>query len=855
MGEREERTVLVDGSMLQEYQQDITGNSSLVIVDKNGINEYDLAELQDGIYTFGRNDNNSICLNSSIVSGNHGDIYLQHGNLYIRDNHSSNGSYIAYGTQFVQMVPEQYYGGDGRDMIVRLGTNHSMDGIDPVLILYNGRQKEGRWKTYSLHEGDNSIGRSNDCDIRIKNVAVSRYHAGVRKVNNQYYLFDNGSTNGVFVNGNRIIKPYCLSNKDIFTILNTTFIYDGNVLYYKVNAEGIALEIHNLNKDVPAKGGKKTILDKVSLSIHPNEFVAIIGGSGAGKTTLMTAMSGFDSKVTGQVYCNGTNLREHFQTLKNIIGFVPQQDIIYENITLKKMLYYTAKMKMPQDTSKQEIEERIEEVLGMVELSEHKDTYIRRLSGGQKKRASIAVELLANPGLFFLDEPTSGLDPGTEEHLMRTLSRLSKEQEKTIVMVTHTINNLDLCDKVIIMGYGGRLCYCGSPAGIKDFFQTDDLVKVYDIITADPKGWEARFKMSGINQVKEHAVQSDGETIKPRKVNGFAQLGILVRRYTTLIMNDMQRLALIFGQPLIIGLLLTLVAGPDIYEKFTETQSILFTLMSGGIWMGLLNTIQEVNKERVILKREYMGNLKLPVYMLSKYIVQGVISLIQAVILVVTFVLVKGTPNCKGVIISNATAEMIVLIFLTIYASAGMGLLLSSITKSADRAMAIAPFVLIIQLIFSGILFELTGATDKISYVTFSRWAMESVGSTCDLNELEPPGQEESDSVEEQFDDLVATCNDAIAEMQDAYDEQINELQDAVETYSALANNPQTFEEYTSEPQTIEAEYEPAETEDNKMYVRSKARTVRSWLILYGSTFLCAGISVLVLRKLKDEQR
>lgn len=855
MGDRDERTVLFDESMLQQYQKNTTDKSSLVIVDGNGIKEYDLTKFQDGSYTFGRSENNSIRLNSGIVSGNHGDIYLQQGRFYVRDNHSSNGSYIAYGTQFIQMTPEQYYGGDGRDMIIRLGTNHSMDGIDPVLFLYNGRQKDGRWKTYSLHDGDNSIGRAADCDIRIKNVAVSRYHAGIRKVQNQYYVFDNGSTNGVFVNGSRIVKPYCLSNKDIFTILNTTFIYDGDVLYYKVNPEGIALEIHDLNKDVPAKGGKKTILDKVSLSIQPNEFVAIIGGSGAGKTTLMTAMSGFDSKVTGQVYCNGTNLRENFQTLKNIIGFVPQQDIIYENITLKKMLYYTAKMKMPQDTSNAEIDERIEEVLGMVELSEHKDTYIRRLSGGQKKRASIAVELLANPGLFFLDEPTSGLDPGTEEHLMRTLSKLSKEQEKTIVMVTHTINNLDLCDKVIIMGYGGRLCYCGSPAGIKDFFRTDDLVKVYDIITADPKGWETKFRMSGINPVNAHASQEGGEPIKPRKVNGFVQLGILTRRYTTLIMNDMQRLALIFGQPLIIGLLLTLVAGTGIYEKFTETQSILFTLMSGGIWMGLLNTIQEVNKERVILKREYMGNLKLPIYMLSKYIVQGVISLIQAVILVVTFVLVKGTPSCKGVIISNATVEMIVLIFLTIYASAGMGLLLSSITKSADRAMAIAPFVLIIQLIFSGILFELTGATDKISYVTFSRWAMESIGSTCNLNELEPPGQEESDSVEEQFDDLVATCNDAIAEMQEAYDAQINELQDAVETYSALANNPQTFEEYTSEPQTIEAEYEAAETEENKMYVRSKARTARSWLILYGSTFLCAGISVLVLRKLKDEQR
>ena len=854
MGDNE-RTVLFDEQMLEQYQRDKSSKSSLVIVDRNGIKEYDLSQFEDGAYTFGRNENNSIPLNSSIVSGNHGEIYIQGGQFFIKDNASSNGSYIAYGTQFVQMTSNQYYGGNGKDMIIRLGTNQSMDGIDPVLLLYTARQANGRWKTFELKAGDTSIGRAENCDIRLKNVAVSRYHAGVRNANGQYYVFDNGSTNGVFVNGSRIQKSYHLSNKDIFTVLNTTFIYDGNVVYYKVNPEGIALEIHDLNKDVPAKGGKKTILDKVSLSIEPNEFVAIIGGSGAGKTTLMTAMSGFDSKVTGRVYCNGTNLRENFQTLKNIIGFVPQQDIIYENITLKKMLYYTAKMKMPEDTSTAEIDARIEEVLGMVELSEHKDTYIRRLSGGQKKRASIAVELLANPGLFFLDEPTSGLDPGTEEHLMRTLSKLSKEQEKTIIMVTHTINNLDLCDKVIIMGYGGRLCYCGSPAGIKDFFQTDDLVKVYDIITADPKGWESRFRMSGINQVSEHAAESNGEAIKPRKVNGFTQLGILVRRYTTLIMNDMQRLALIFGQPLIIGLLLTLVAGPDIYQKFTETQSILFTLMSGGIWMGLLNTIQEVNKERVILKREYMGNLKLPVYMLSKYIVQGVISLVQAVILVVTFVLVKGTPSCKGVIISNATIEIIVLIFLTIYASAGMGLLLSSITKSADRAMAIAPFVLIIQLIFSGILFELTGATDKISYVTFSRWAMESIGSTCDLNELEPPGQEESDSVEEQFDDLVATCNDAIAEMQEAYDEQINELQDAVETYSALANNPQTFEEYTSEPQAIEAEYEAAETEDNKMYVRSKAKTVRSWLILYGSTFLCAGISVLVLRKLKDEQR
>ena len=599
------------------------------------------------------------------------------------------------------------------------------------------------------------------------------------------------------------------------------------------------------------------VLKGISFQVAEGEFVGIMGKSGCGKTTLLKTLGMIDKPTDGTIKFMGEDTSELYgDKLADIrnskIGFIFQDFYLMDSLSVEENIM------LPMIISKQNINKMIAEAKKYAEQFqiEHllkKNPY--ELSGGEKQRVAICRALINNPDLILADEPTGNLDSKSGKIVIDALNKISSEYKKTIVMVTHTINNLDLCDKVIIMGYGGRLCYCGSPAGIKDFFHTDNLVKVYDIITADSKGWETQFKMSGINAVSGQVRESNGEAIKPRTVSGFAQLGILVRRYTTLIMNDVQRLALIFGQPLIIGLLLTLVARSGIYELFTETQSILFTLMSGGIWMGLLNTIQEVNKERVILKREYMGNLKLPIYMLSKYIVQGVISLIQAVILVLTFVLIKGAPDCKGVIFSSATVEIIVLIFLTIYAAAGMGLLLSSITKSADRAMAIAPFVLIVQLIFSGILFELNGVTDKLSYLTYSRWAMESIGSTCDLNSLDPPGQEESEQVEEQFDDLVATCNDAIAEMQEAYDEKINELQDAVETYSALANNPQTFEEYTSEPQTIEAEYEPAETEENKMYVRSKARTVRSWLILYGSTFLCAGVSVLVLRKLKDEQR
>ena len=883
-----EKTAYFDQAQAEEWSRRIqnaqngggqSSNNVLVIVDKNGINEIDLSNIKDVVYTFGRGENNSIRINSEIVSGQHGEICISNGLFYIKDSGSSNGTYIAYGQQFARIQPGQYYGGDGKDMIIRLGTAKSMNGCDSVLMLYDSNASTGKWKSFTLHMGDNSIGRADNCDIKLNNVAVSRLHAGVRVTDGGIFVFDNRSTNGVFVNGSRIDKPHRLENKDIFTILNTTFIFDNNQLFYKVNPEGIALEVRQLNKVVSSKGGKKTILDKVDCSIKPNEFVAIIGGSGAGKTTLMTAMSGFDTEITGNVFCNGIDLRENFQTLKNIIGFVPQQDIIYENITLKKMLYYTAKLKMPEDTTKAEIERRIQDVLGMVELLEHQDTYIRRLSGGQKKRASIAVELLANPGLFFLDEPTSGLDPGTEQHLMHTLSRLSKEQEKTIVMVTHTTNNLHLCDKVIIMGYGGKLCYCGKPDGIKDFFNTDDIVQVYDMITANTAGWENKFKNSNINQLGNTAGTQSGKTIKPRKPSNINQLSVLIRRYMTLIKNDLERLMMIFLQPIAIGLLMALVAETGIFDKMFETRSILFALMSAGIWMGLFNTIQEVYKERVILKREYMANLKLPLYMLSKYIVQALIALIQSVLMVSMFVVIKGAPKCDGVVIGNATVEMMVTIFFTIYVSAAFGLLISACSKSGDRAMTIAPFVLIIQLLFSGILFALNGATKNISYFTFSRWSMEALGSTNDLNGLEPVS---GGDIESEKQEMLDTVNEQIAEMQSSYDESINELQDAVEYYSLYSNDPQQYDDYVSEPVVITMEdleesetdengnpIEKEETEEDKdedggsqlfvgndpMFDRKFANVAGCWLLLYGETFLFAGISILVLTRLKDEQR
>lgn len=341
-----------------------------------------------------------------------------------------------------------------------------------------------------------------------------------------------------------------------------------------------------------------------------------------------------------------------------------------------------------------------------------------------------------------MDEPTSGLDPGTEKNLMMTLSKLSKEQNKTIVMVTHTTQNLHLCDKVIFMGPGGRLCFCGNVEEAKKFYQTDDLVNIYNMIAENPELWQRRFEQSRDRSEISGRRGSMDETQsreiakKNKGTSGFRQFGILTGRYAELLWNDRQRLALLLIQPLLIAILLKIVADKDIFKIYESTKSMLFALSCSGIWIGMFNSIQEICKERVILKREYMSNLKLPCYMMSKFVLQALLGLIQSIILTLVFLSLVGNSK-KGIFFSDFRPEMLFTVWLTVIASVAMGFIISSVVQSGDKAMAAAPFVLIVQLLFSGILFTLKGAGKIISYCTVSRWSVEALGSIARLNKLD----------------------------------------------------------------------------------------------------------------------
>lgn len=767
----------------------------LVLIPEGELREYHLSDMGKGQLNIGRSSDNDIVLNSSAVSHHHGRLTLQNGKTYYEDLNSSNGTYVD-----VLGTAKYLHGSQGNiglkdGMVLNVG---GMGNQNAVYMMYSLCSSDEVWKRININKKRLSIGRAPGNDIVLSHPAISRQHAAIEPCQaGGYEIVDVSGKNGTLVNGRMINGRKRLKECDIIQIVAFQMIYLKESIFYKTSSEGISLNIQHLRKVV---GGsqKKELLHDVNLQIESNEFVAIIGGSGAGKTTLMNAISGFDrGGVTGKVYCNGLDLYENFKYMKSVIGYVPQEDIIYQNLTLRKMLEYTAKLKMPDDVSKSERDAQIDAVLDMVELKPQQNTYIRKLSGGQKKRASIAVELLADPRLFFLDEPTSGLDPGTEQNLMRTLSRMAATQKKTIIMVTHTIQNLYLCDRIILMGTGGRCCFSGNLEEARMFFDTENLADAYNVVAANSKEWEAQYAKF---QKKDYQVKTSGEdsqkSMNPVKRTGkrpsaFRQLMILIQRYLELMKNDWARLLILMIQPVIIGLLLYLVSEETVFDVYENTKTMMFALCCSGIWIGLFNSIQEICKERNILRREYMTNLKLPVYVFSKFAVQSLIGAVQAIFLTGTFLGAIG-KNGEGLFLDSFFPELILSIWLVILASEALGLAVSANAKSGDKAMVAAPFILIIQLLFSGILFKLEGFGEWISYVTVSRWTVEALGSTVNLNDL---------------------------------------------------------------PLKLQADYPMIEHEAEAFFEATKAHVLQDWGILVGMTFLFLIFSMFSLRKLAKDSR
>ena len=312
---------------------------------------------------------------------------------------------------------------------------------------------------------------------------VSRRHAALAIVDGAVVLRDLGGINGTYVNGERLRGARCLIQGDRIDIGPFQLTFDGTALTKVGRFGNVELLVRGVSYDVrrkQARGISRRILHGANLRILPSEFVAIVGANGSGKSTLVNIMAGRLLPSEGTVLLNGRDLHANFQALKQDIAFVPQQDVLHEQLTLRQALDYTAQLRLPPDTSVEQRHAAVNDAARNVDLLDRLDQRIGSLSGGQKKCASLASEILNRPSLLLLDEVTSGLDESADWQIMRLLRRLA-DDGVTIIVVTHTLANVtEFCDKVICMGRGGQPTFVGAPAEVFEFFSVHRLGEVFD---------------------------------------------------------------------------------------------------------------------------------------------------------------------------------------------------------------------------------------------------------------------------------------------------------------------------------------------------------------------------------------
>lgn len=501
-----------------------------------------------------------------------------------------------------------------------------------------------------------------------------------------------------------------------------------------MNQIGSELKIIDVSKRVKIQKKQETILSNISFEVNQGEFIAIVGCSGAGKTTLMNILSGYNYPSTGQIYIDGVNFLENEEYFKGKIAYVPQRQILDQSLSLAKSLEYSLKLRV-KGISKKEIKKTLKNVLNILELTHVKNTIIKNLSGGEMKRAAIATEMLSNPDIFLLDEPTSGLDANIAKKIMIKLRQISNSG-KTIIMTSHTTSDLDLCDKVLFMGPKGRICYYGPYKDIFNYFNVKEFAQIYDILKEDSEVWYKKFCC---HQDKIKVIEREKD--KPKKPVGFFKQTItLIKRYVSSLINNKMMLILFLGQAILMAVLMCLATEKNSFLNPLTASMMCAALTMASIWLGLFNTIQEIVKEREILKKEYMSGLNFSSYIFSKIIVISLLCLYQS-ITCVSILYFHLDPHPKDNLIFTTLIDLIINFFIIDFSTSIMGLFISAVVKDAKTTLIISPLYMMVQMIFSGMFIPFVKLTKNISYFTSGRWSFETFGSISNLTKygvLEP---------------------------------------------------------------------------------------------------------------------
>lgn len=560
------------------------------------------------------------------------------------------------------------------------------------------------------------LGRADDNDVVLEHPAVAAHHAELRIESGGVRLRDLDGSRRTRIGGAPVIGAVLTEGDEIGIGPYAWTFRQGQLLPRRREAPPLA------GHGVTVQTDEVVLLQPTDLEIADGELIALIGPSGSGKSTLLTVLAGLRPVSAGEVLVDGDDVSVRQADL----GYVPQDDTVHRLLTPREALRFAAELRLPQDSDEGAYEAAVERVLAQVGLEAAADTRVASLSGGQRKRVAVALELIAEPRTLLLDEPTTGLDPGLEQRIM-TLARALAVGRRSVVLVTHATQSLHLCDRIAVMAPGGRVAYLGPPADAPAAFGVDRLEDIYNVLPN-----EAHGPVRGIPAApSRRRLRSTDER---RSVS--PQTRVLVRRTALLIARDRRNLKIMGAQVAILGLGAAALFDHDVfaarggrYPHAGQSAQLLFLMVTIAIWFGAIASARQIVGERNVLRRELATGVRTEAYMLSKGLVLGAVSAAQTVVMMALVLTLRP--------LDDAGTSVLLLLVLCAWSGVALGLVVSVFARSEDQAMSFLPLALLPQLLFGGAIVttaDLTVPVRLASHLVPAQWGYAGLGSAIDMN-------------------------------------------------------------------------------------------------------------------------
>jgi ABC-type multidrug transport system ATPase subunit/ABC-type multidrug transport system permease subunit len=707
--------------------------------------------------TIGRSPESDVQIDLPIIGWNHAVITEENGQYILEDRNSRNGTAIGEMSNRIQkavLKPSDQ---------VFLGS-YKISAAQLLSLEEKVEIGEAAFQTVSFRGNSMEAGRDPGCDIPLDFPMVSWRHARLTRTPEGILVEDLGSRNGTYLNGLRVTgKVLARPGQEIgLGSVRFQLMENGQLAQRDYNGK-VTIEAKDIV--VHAPNGKR-LLDPVSLTVFPYELVAMMGPAGAGKTTLLKALNGYTRPVRGTVLFRGQSLYDYYDLYRHMMGYVPQDDIVHPQLTVRQALYFSARLRT--DLTDAEISTRTEKVLYDLGIPDKIDTVIgsperKTLSGGQRKRVNIGLELITDTPVLFLDEPTSGLSSYDAESVVDLLKELSKTG-KTILTTIHqpSLKVYKQFDDLLMVSRDkgikpGALVYFG-PA-------YPDSIQFFNPPAAGPTGtasipsaelnpemlfsgmntvpdenrtetWRQRYMASRYRQEfvenrsgKQPAAADKTGEEKPRRQFGLGQWLALVKRNLIVRLQDRAQTAILLAQAPVFALLVVLVNIPlnaanvramDFGDLPMKMSTVHFLMVVAAIWFGCNNAARDIVGEWTIYKRERMVTLKLLPYVFSKFAVLLGLCAFQCGSMLAIVYLICGLH-------SNFIYDFLVLL-LSSMVGAALGLSISALSKTTESAIALLPVVLLPIIALGGGMrpvYLMPQAGQVLSAIIPSRWSYE----------------------------------------------------------------------------------------------------------------------------------